>query len=76
MWIRKEHNSFFLACYTYPSEPRNDSPKLKIIPDLLTLTVSPCVTRFHILSHGLTVRFSFLMVLQILSGFSLRLTVF
>ena len=42
--------------------------------DLSTLTVSPCVTRFHCLSHGLMVRSSFLTVLQILSGFSLKLT--
>ena len=42
--------------------------------DLSTLTVSPCVTRFHCLSHGLTVGSSFLTVLQILSGFSLKLT--
>ena len=34
--------------------------------DLSTLTVSPCVTRFHYLSHSLM---AFLTVLQILSGF-------
>ena len=44
--------------------------------DLSTLTVSPCVTRFHSLSHGFTVASSFLTVLQILSGFFSKLTVF
>ena len=44
--------------------------------DLSTLTVSPCVTWFHCLSQGLTVGSSFLTVLQILSGLSLKLTVF
>ena len=39
------------------------------------LMVSLCVTRFHCLSHGLTVGSSFLMVLQILSGCSLKLTI-
>ena len=42
--------------------------------DLSTLTVSPSVTRFHCLSHSLTVGSSFLMVFQILSGFSLKLS--
>ena len=44
--------------------------------DLSTLTVSPCVTRFHSLSHGFTVASSFLTVFQILSGFFSKLTVF
>ena len=47
--------------------------------DLSTLTVSPCVTRFHYLasylSHGLTAGSSFLTVLKSLSGFSLKLTI-
>ena len=43
--------------------------------DLSSLTVSPCVTRFHCLSHGLTVGSSFLTALQILSGFSLKLKI-
>ena len=47
----------------------------EMFTDLLTLTVSPCVTRFHCLSHGLTVGSSFLTVLQILSEFSLKLTI-
>ena len=38
--------------------------------DLSTLTVLPCVTRFHCLSHGRMLASSFLMVLQILRGFS------
>ena len=44
--------------------------------DLSTLMVSPCVTRFHSLSHGFTVASSFLTVFQILSGFFSKLTVF
>ena len=39
-----------------------------------TLTVSPCVTRFHCLSHGYTVGSSFLTLLKILSGFFPKLT--
>ena len=35
--------------------------------DLLTLTPSPCVTRFHHPSHGLTVGSCFLTVLQTFS---------
>ena len=41
--------------------------------DLSAITVSTCVTRFHCLSHGLTVGSSFLTVLQIFSGFSFKL---
>ena len=41
-----------------------------LCPGVSALTVSPCVTRFHYLSHGLTVGSSFLTVLQNLSGFS------
>ena len=44
-------------------------------PDLSALTVSPCVTWFHCLSYGLMVGSSFLLVFQILSGFSLKLTI-
>ena len=44
--------------------------------DLSTLTVSPCVTKFHCLSYGLMVGSSFLTVLQILSGFFPKPTVF
>ena len=44
--------------------------------DISSLTVSPCVTQFHCLSHGITVGSSFLTVLQILRGFSPKLTVF
>ena len=40
--------------------------------DLSILTISPCVTRFHCLPNSLMVGSSFLMVLQILSGFSLK----
>ena len=40
--------------------------------DLSILTVSLCVTWFHCLCHGLTVGFSFLMVLQNLIGFCLK----
>ena len=47
----------------------------KLDADLSTLTVSPCLTRFHCLSHGLTVGSSFLTVFQILSEFSLELTI-
>ena len=37
--------------------------------DLPTLTVSPCVTRFHCLSHSLTVFSWYLRVSQVLSRF-------
>ena len=46
-----------------------------LFADLSTLTVSPCVTWVHCLFHGLTVGSSFLTVLQIVSGFSLKLTI-
>ena len=49
---------------------------LNLVSDLPTLTASPCVTRFCHSSHGLTVGSSFLMVLQILSGFFPKLTLF
>ena len=42
--------------------------------DHSTLMVSQCVTCFHCLSHGLMVAFSFLTVLQILSGFFFKLS--
>ena len=45
------------------------------LADLSTLTVSPCATRFDCLSHGRALASSFLAVLQILSGFFLKLTV-
>ena len=48
----------------------------KYVSDLSTLTVLLCVTRFHCLSHVLTVCSSFLKLLQILIGFSLKITVF
>ena len=44
--------------------------------DLSTLTVSLCVTQFHCLSYSLMVGSLFFMVLQILSGFFPKLTVF
>ena len=43
--------------------------------DLSTLTVVPCVRWFHCFSYGLQVGSSFFMVLQILSGFSLKFTI-
>ena len=43
--------------------------------DLSTLTISLCVTQFHCLSHGVTAGSSFLMVVQILRVFSLKLTI-
>ena len=49
---------------------------LNLVSDLSTLTASPCLTRFFHPSHGLTVGSSFLMVLQILSGFFPKVTLF
>ena len=51
------------------------STSCKHVADLSTLTASPCVTRFHSLSRGLTVSSSFLTVWQILIGFFPKLTV-
>ena len=49
--------------------PESQNGQNNCIPDLSTLTVLPCVTRFYCLSHGLTVGSSFLTILQILSRF-------
>ena len=40
------------SCLVYQ---HNDVSKIEQNPGLSTLTVSPCVTRFHYLSHGFTV---------------------
>ena len=64
--------------YLLPRKARSSHCKCSVkegLQELSTLTVSPCVTRFHCLSHGIMVGSSFLTVLQILGGFSLKDTI-